>query len=194
MHYEQVISLLAFALVFYGSPGPATLSLAASGSAVGFRRSLPYTAGIVAGVLVNFVVSTVGIAALMEAAPTVVTVMKYASFAYIVVLAVRMARFEPRTGSARPPAFHDGVVLNLLNPKAYIAAFAVLSQFGGGRVREYTRLVVIVVGTTIVVDLAWCYAGAVLGDVVSSPRRQRWLRIGFSVLLVVSVLFATFGS
>ena len=114
---EHLTACFVFALIFYGSPGPATLSLAANGAAVGFRRSLPYGAGIIAGVLVNFIVSMLGIAALMETAPAVVTVMKYASFAYIVYLAIRMARIEPDTRTARALRFHDGVVLNMLNPR-----------------------------------------------------------------------------
>ena len=44
-------SLLVTSLAIMGSPGPATISLTAAGSAYGVRRSLPYLAGIVATML-----------------------------------------------------------------------------------------------------------------------------------------------
>jgi threonine/homoserine/homoserine lactone efflux protein len=43
---ENALLLLLAAFPLMGSPGPATLSLAATGSAFGLSRSLPYLAGI----------------------------------------------------------------------------------------------------------------------------------------------------
>ena len=125
MELERLTTCILFILVFYGSPGPATLSLAASGASVGFRRSLPYLFGIVSGLLVNFVVAALGITVLMQRAPALVTIMTYLSLGYIIYLAVRMVRTDPKAGAERPLVFSQGVLLNMLNPKAYFASLAV---------------------------------------------------------------------
>ena len=59
--------LAGFALI--GSPGPATLSLAAVGAAFGARRGLGYLAGIVAGVFVVMMVTATGVTGLVLALP-----------------------------------------------------------------------------------------------------------------------------
>jgi len=46
--WDAVASLVVTALAIMGTPGPATISLTAAGSAYGMRRSLAYLAGIVA--------------------------------------------------------------------------------------------------------------------------------------------------
>ena len=55
IRWEALGPLVATALAVMGSPGPATISLTAAGSAFGVRRSLGYLTGIVAGTAVVLV-------------------------------------------------------------------------------------------------------------------------------------------
>ena len=52
-----------------GSPGPATISLTAAGSAYGLRRSLGYLAGIVVGTTLVLLAVATGITAALLAVP-----------------------------------------------------------------------------------------------------------------------------
>jgi len=54
-----------------GTPGPATISLTAAGSAYGMRRSLAYLLGIVAGTAAVLLAVATGITAALLAVPAV---------------------------------------------------------------------------------------------------------------------------
>ena len=57
---EGLTGFILAALALCGSPGPATVSLAATGAAFGPRRSLAYMAGIDAGMVVVMSVTAAG--------------------------------------------------------------------------------------------------------------------------------------
>ena len=64
-------ALVLTSLAIMGSPGPATISLTAAGSAFGVRRSLGYLAGIVVGTTVVLLAVASGITAALLALPAV---------------------------------------------------------------------------------------------------------------------------
>src|SRR5258707_7155822 len=98
--------LAGFALA--GSPGPATLSLAASGAAFGARRSLGYLAGIVVGMVGVMAVTAAGLVGVLLAVPGATPVVVALAAGDFVYLAVRIAPAPPLPVSAAPsrrPAF-----------------------------------------------------------------------------------------
>ena len=122
--------LAGFALA--GSPGPATLSLAATGAAFGARRGLGYMAGIVIGMVVVKCIIATGVTGMMLAIPGATPVVASTAGAYIVYLAYRIATAPPlaeNTGQHRQPSFIGGVFLSLVNPKGYAAMAALFSGF-----------------------------------------------------------------
>ena len=183
--------LAGFALA--GSPGPATLSLAAAGAAFGPRRSLGYMLGQIVGLLIVMGLTASGMVGLLLAIPGVAPVVLAASAAYFVYLAIRIAMAPPLTDAAiesRQPSFPAGFVLSLLNPKGYAAMAALFS--GVILVRERIALdaavkVGMLVGIIVVVDVAWLSAGAAMTALFKNPRMNRIVNIGFAALLVASV-------
>src|SRR3954468_7809768 len=91
----EALRLVLASLAIMGSPGPATISLVAAGSAWGVRRSLPYLAGIVLGtVAVLLAVATGGTAALL-ALPAPRWALLAVSAGYILWLAYHVATAPP---------------------------------------------------------------------------------------------------
>ena len=130
MEYLLGFALAGFALA--GSPGPATLSLAATGAAYGARRGLRYLAGIVAGMVVVMGIIATGVAAALLAVPGVAPVVAIAAAAYILYLAYRIAAAPPLAATVdhdRRPSFGGGLFLSLVNPKGYAAMAALFSGF-----------------------------------------------------------------
>ncbi len=197
MNWQEYFSFLTFVTVFYGTPGPATISIAASGSAFGFRRSMPYVAGIVAGVAVNLAVVVTGLGYLLDQYPQLQTLLKFLSISYILYIAYQIAtgdRSESR--SDRALGFWQGLLLNSLNPKAYVAAIFILSQFAGPQSNAEGRLVVIVTTILIVatiVDIGWCYLGHT-GQKWLHPRTAGTVNRVLAVALVASFLAIIFSS
>lgn len=81
--------LAGFALA--GSPGPATLSLAATGAAFGARRGLGYMIGIIIGMIVVMAITATGVVGVLLALPGVMPVVTASAAAYFAYLAFRIA-------------------------------------------------------------------------------------------------------
>jgi threonine/homoserine/homoserine lactone efflux protein len=190
--------LLAFVLAgvaLTGSPGPATLSLAAAGAAFGARRGLAYLVGIVAGVLVVMAITATGVTGLVLALPGAAATLAGVVAAYVVYLAWRIATAPPLAAAqgGRPPSLAGGFCLALANPKAYAAMAALFSGFvlvGGRPAWDAGLKALILLAIMLVVDLAWLLAGAALARAVRRPRVARAINVSFAALLVASVALA----
>src|SRR5690348_3820907 len=85
--WGPLAALVVTSLAIMGSPGPATISLTAAGSAFGFRRSLGYLAGIAAGTWIVLVAVAAGVTAALLAVPGLRPVLVAGAAVYIVWLA-----------------------------------------------------------------------------------------------------------
>ena len=122
-------ALAAFLLTI--TPGPAVLTLAGVGSAFGWRHGVLFLSGLFVGVhLVCFAVIS-GLAALILADPLVRGLLLLASSAYLGYLALQIAFAGTKIGFIymEAPGFITGVMLQLINPKAYAVNTMLFSSF-----------------------------------------------------------------
>jgi threonine/homoserine/homoserine lactone efflux protein len=193
---EGLLGFVLAGLALAGSPGPATLSLAATGAAFGARRGLAYMAGIVVGMVAVMGITATGVVGVLLALPGATPAVAAMAGVYFVYLAFRIATAPPLTEGTqqrRQPSFAAGLFLSLVNPKGYAAMAALFSGFV--LVREHIELDVAakaIVLTTIIatVNTAWLVAGATLTRSFRDPKTNRFINVTFAVLLVASVAFA----
>jgi threonine/homoserine/homoserine lactone efflux protein len=192
----NLVLLWLAALPLMGSPGPATLSTAAVGASFGWRRGLPWLAGIVAGTAAVLLLIASGITAAILALPALKTAITLLAAAYILWLAWRIATAPPLskpTEAAKAPAFPGGFLLAVANPKAFAAIGAVYAGHSvvsddfaldtAVKIAALTLVIVVVNGT-------WLVFGALIAQVLHDSRKGRIANIVFAVLLVVSVALA----
>ena len=195
MEVQRVVGAFAFAMVLYGTPGPAIISLTASGATYGFRRSVPYLLGLIMGTLVTVAVAAFGLGYLITEFPVVYLTLRYVSLVYIFYLAYRIARGGMAASEdPKPWHFGHGILLSLVNPKAYVAAIAMITQFattGEGYTQSVMILTVVVAMVLLIVDTAWLYAGQWMKTLFASPGAARALNWTLAIALVASVLLAT---
>src|SRR5206468_12726049 len=118
-------------LTIMGSPGPATVSLAAAGASYGVRRSRAYFVGIVVGTAVVLIAVAAGITTALLALPALREVLLAFSAAYILWLAYRIATAPPLSSQSSEhgvPALGAGAVLGVANPKGWVAIAAVFAS------------------------------------------------------------------
>ena len=193
---EGLPGFLLAAVALAGSPGPATLSLTATGAAFGARRGIAYLAGIVVGMAVVMAIVASGLVGLLLAVPGATPIVTVLAAAYFLYLAWRIATAPPLaedTAQRRAPTFVGGLLLSLVNPKGYAAMAALFSGFV--LVQERLALdIAIKMGVLVfiiaAVNVAWLMAGAVLTRFFREPRTNRAINVTFAVLLVASVVFA----
>ena len=183
------------ALALCGSPGPATVSLAATGAAFGPRRGVAYMTGIDAGMVVVMSLTAAGVTGLVLAIPGAAPVVAILAALYFVHLAWRIATAPPLQDTAQgsEPSFMAGVLLSLINPKGYAAMAALFSGFalirGRPELDAALKLGVLIV-IVAAVNAAWLFAGAALTRFFREPRTSRVINVTFAILLVASVAAA----
>ncbi len=198
MSPDHLLSALLFIVALYGSPGPVPLTLIASGAAFGLRASIPFIAGTLCGVCLLFLASAYGLSLLFEQYPHAHRLFQYLCLGYISYLAWRLANAGTRrTGQGKALGFGAGVMLNLLNPKGYIATLGTIAQFslpGPDYGFSIAVLLALVIGSLWIIDCAWCYGGARLARLLADERRAPLLNRTLASILIISVCWATFGS
>jgi threonine/homoserine/homoserine lactone efflux protein len=192
----RAASLLLASLAIMGSPGPATISLTAAGSAYGVRRSFPYLAGIVAGTTVVLLAVASGITAALLAVPALRIVLVVVAAAYILRLAYRIATAPPHSDdtAARPPTLAAGAFLGIANPKAWIAIAAVFAsvRVATGAVEDAGAKLILLSAMIVAINTVWLTAGASLAPLLRDPRRARRVNVALASALVVASAFALY--
>lgn len=197
---EALSGFLIAAVALAGSPGPATLSLAAAGAAFGARRGIAYLAGLTIGMVVVMGIVASGVVGLLLAVPGAGPVVTGLAALYFVWLAWRIATAPPLSeeGQARPPpTFAAGLLLSLVNPKGYAAMAALYSGFVLIPGRLALDVAVKMAGLTLViaaVNVGWLLVGAALTRLFRDPRSNRIVNVVFAVLLLGSVLVLPFAT
>jgi threonine/homoserine/homoserine lactone efflux protein len=192
--WDAVGSLVVTSLAIMGTPGPATISLTAAGSAYGVRRSLSYLAGIVAGTTVVLLAVATGITAALLAVPAVRPVLLAAGAGYIVWLAYHIATAPPLADEGSrldAPGLAGGTLLGVANPKAWIAIAAVFAsaRLAHGAAVDAAAKVAVLAVMIVAINSTWLAAGASLAPLLRDARRARLVNSGLAgVLLVAAAL------
>jgi threonine/homoserine/homoserine lactone efflux protein len=194
-----VAEVLGFALAgiaLAGTPGPATLSLAAAGAAFGWRPALAYGAGITIGMAPVMGAVAAGLAGLLLALPGVAPLLLGFAVAYFLYLAFRIATAPPLAASGaarRPPAFLGGLFLSLVNPKGWAAMAALFSGFvlaPGRPLLDAAAKTLLLLTIIAAVNLAWLAAGTALAGRMRDPRASRAVNLAFALLLLAALALA----
>lgn len=194
--------MLTFAAAFFLAiitPGPGVLSTAGVGAAYGFRAGFRYVIGLFIGTnLVGLAVVT-GLAAVLLASPVIRTVLFTASTVYLMYLAARIAFAGTRVGfieARRQPGIGDGLILQALNPKAYVVNTVFITGFAFLPEALTTEIVlkfIIMNAIWIPIHLLWLWAGGAIKRLDLPPPVQR--RINFvmagAMLAVVALAAAS---
>ena len=193
---QELFGFIVAALALTGSPGPATLSIAAAGAAFGARRSLVFVAGVISGVTTVMAITASGVMAVVFALPRAAPVLTIVAAAYMVYLAWRIATAPPLAeapGDGPGPRYFGGVLMGVANPKAYAAMTALFSGFvllADRPIEDAFLKGAVVLVTITFVNATWLLVGTMLTRLFRSPRANRIINVCFAVLLVASVLLA----
>ena len=193
MSAEHLGALVLFAFVASVTPGPNNLMLLTSGVNFGFRRTIPHMLGIGLGFTFMIAVVGFGIGEVLAYAPGVYTALKYGGGAYMLWLAVKLARAGPlgpkgaETGN--PLTFWEAAAFQWVNPKAWVMAVSAIAAYTTPA--GHTRSVLIVALAFGLVNLpsvsVWALFGSAMSATLHDPARARVFNTVMAVLLVASL-------
>lgn len=181
------------------TPGPANLFSIATGMERGKKAVLFAVAGMNLATLVWFGAAALGLGALVTAFPEVFRWIAIAGALYVAWLGVSSIRgaFRPATSEVstegrtqlRRPAFVDGFLVQIANPKAVLFFTAVLPPFldidrpAGPQLALFAAAVI---GMDVLTMSAYGLGGAVLARRMSEPRFRRGFGVFVGILLLIA--------
>ena len=148
------------------TPGPAVMLVSSQGLRHGTRQSVFGSLGISSGNLVYFVLSAVGLGAVLLSAGSLFRWITYAGAAYLVITGVStiVATFKPHHESGQEVvpqdesrSFLQGFVTQISNPKALLFFAALLPQFVD--TTRNTTLQFMIFGLTTILMETWILIG-----------------------------------
>lgn len=178
------------------TPGPGVLSTAGVGAGFGFAAGSRYVGGLFLGTNLVALIVVSGLGALILADPRVRTVLFLISFGYLAYLALRIALAGARLAfieKARPPGAWGGIVLQIVNPKAYAvntALFTGFAFFPDRYLLEVGVKFLIMNAIWIPIHFAWLWAGVTLHRMDLQPRTHRAINVALAASMMAVVILA----
>ena len=129
---------IATAIVLVLTPGQDTFFILGRSLASGRSAGIAAALGITCGSIIHTLLAALGLSALLATSPYAFMAVKFAGAAYLLYIGVRalLSRAQGLPGAeARGanggywPAFRQGIVSNLLNPKVALFFLALMPQF-----------------------------------------------------------------
>ena len=183
------IPLIVFLIPLAYSPGPGNMFFAAIGGRFGLRASIPATTGY--HIATFFVTAAIGLgfSGLANTSPQIFGILKYGGVAYMFWLALIFLRAGATTEASgvRKATFWDGVILMVLNPKAYLIIALMFSQFLPATGKNDPALVLWITAIFTVNNLlafaVWTVAGDLMMRRFRSASAARIMNISFGLML-----------
>ena len=177
-------------------PGPGVLSTAGIGAVFGFKPGLRYIIGLFWGTnLVGLIVIS-GLAALIFSLPYIRLVLLLLSSVYILYLAKTILFSQSTISFLRPmtpPGVIQGVIFQILNPKAYVVNIAFYSSFAFYPNSLFIEILLKVLISNLIwipIHFLWLYAGIFLNKVTLSNKNRQNVRLFMACSLIFVVLLS----
>lgn len=197
MTFTVWLTFFATEIVLCLTPGPAVLFVVSQALRYGGRRSLWANGGILLGNLLYFVLSAVGIGALIASSYELFVILKYAGALYLIGLGVmtilgRGAALRPDVAAPEITGRRlllRGFLLQAANPKALIFFTALLPQFVSPSAPIAPQIAILALTSTAAEFFVLGTYGFFSGRAAvaaSTPRFARMTNYAAGALLVIA--------
>ncbi len=182
------------------TPGPGVLTTAGVGSGFGYRPGLVFLTGLFVGTNLVALAVVSGLAAVILADDIIRTVLIFASAGYLLYLALRIALSGSKISfieKQAAPGFLGGVMLQLINPKAYVVNSALFFGFPfypESLLIETSLKFLLINIVWIPVHLSWLTMGVTLHRLNLSPRAMTVINSGMAIAMLAVVALTTWSA
>ena len=187
-----LFAMFTFSLAMSITPGPVNMIILSSGVNYGVKRTLPYVSGATIGFTLLLLFIGLGFFQFIKAYPSFLTYLAIAGSLYIIYMGYKIASAKPNieVKNADVPQFHQGFLLQWINPKAWIACVSGVSIFSSAE--SYDQFLMFS-GIYFIICYLSLAVWSILGDKVSlllnSPIRLRLFNIAMGLLLIVTAVY-----
>lgn len=187
--FGQLLPFVTFAFVASITPGPSNLLVLGNSARYGFFATLPIVLGSCMGSAALVMIVGFGLGGWLAEHPTVQTMMSWGGAAWMSYLAWQIAA-QPagiiRSDTDKPTSGVTAAMLQVINPKTWAMALAVVGIFAGANatIQRYALLSVVF----LVISLPCLGIWATLGSRVGPAVRSGPIARAFNILLGTALL------
>ena len=126
-----ILAMSLYSLSMSISPGPVNLIALYTGVNHGFRRALPFVSGATIGFIALFIFVGFGVGQIANNSTFIFELMRYAGASFIAYIGYGIITSSAELDSVKVKSstFTKGVLLQWLNPKAWIASVSGIAAF-----------------------------------------------------------------
>ena len=196
---------IATAIVLILTPGQDTFFILGRSLAGGRVAGVAAALGVSAGTVVHTILAALGLSALLATSPYAFMAVKFAGAAYLLTIGIkalvtRSAQApgaDPTANGGRWPAFRQGVITNLLNPKVALFFLALMPQFiDAGSTTKVGAFLALGL-SFVMLGVIWCCVLAIAaaklrGAFLRRPSIAAWLnRVAGAMFIGLGIKLAT---
>lgn len=188
-----IIAMCAFSFSMSVSPGPVNLICLSSGINYGFRKTLPFVSGATIGFVILLSVIGFGLGVIATNTAYLFDVLPYLGSGFIGYMAFKIltanGQLTTEAQNSVPPTFIQGILLQWLNPKAWMACFAGTAAFNVDDSNQTLLLFICIYFATCYAGIAcWALIGDKVGAWLTNPHNiKRFNALMGTALLFVSI-------
>ena len=192
--------VFAFAVFFLIiTPGPGVLSTAGVGTAYGFKSGIRYVFGLFLGTNLVALLVISGLSSIIFSYPMVRTICLFLSSIFFISLSLKIMFKGANLNflkSQSIPGIKHGIILQLINPKAYIVNLSFYSGFAFYPSNFLIEILLKLLISNLIwipIHLIWLYAGVLFYELPLSKTFKNIVRyfMGISLILVVILSLAS---
>ena len=203
MDMTLVGSLIAFNLVGSLTPGPNNIILMSMGISYGFRRCIPYIAGVLIGFAMVLSAAILGLGTIVEQFPAVLKIVTLAGTTWLAWLGLGYVRdaFAPKVKAneqttpgpiKKPMGFFEAIAFQWINPKGLLFAFGAATAYIGIHDNIAMRIIIIVAlfnFSGLIGNVLWALIGSTLNRLLSGGRTAAALNLFMGAIILGTAAF-----
>jgi len=207
MTLESALALAAICFISMVSPGPGVIALVGHAMSRGFRHSIGFIIGMVAGDLTFLTLAILGMAVIAHAFEGLFMAIRLIAAGYLIYLGLKAWRAAPmafaqlKEAAKAPPRGHQsksflsGLLITLSNPKVIMFYIGILPSFidlTALSTGDVAIVVGIVLGVLAVLMTSYALAAGRARHMLKSERAQRLLNRGSGTVMIgAGIVIAT---
>ena len=191
-----IIAMCIFSLSMSITPGPVNLVCLSSGVTYGFNKTLPFIRGATIGFIILLTATGLGLSKVANETSEFLVILRNFGSTFIVYMGLKVLFSNSNlslTTRSQMPTFKQGILLQWLNPKAWMACLAGTSAFNIANSPQKLTLFICIYFAICYLSIAlWALMGAKISRWIAQPKYMKIFNATMAASLLTVAIYLLF--